>query len=77
MGLWVKAAFMIKATHTKRKCASDIARLSVVEITYAFKYIFIICERAGFSSPCHFGHLCEAARTPEHFPVDFAVRHWW
>lgn len=52
---------MIKAAHgeRKKKRASEIPRLSVVQITCASKYISIICERAGFSSPCHFEHVCE------------------
>lgn len=31
--LWVKAAFMIKASDSERKCASELVRLSVVQIT--------------------------------------------
>lgn len=30
--LWVKAAFMIKGADSGRKCALEIARLSVVQI---------------------------------------------
>lgn len=74
--LWVKAAFMFKGAHRGRKCALQIARLSVVQIRCVLLSTFIICDRAGFSSPCHFEYLSKAARKDIWKLEDTAVRHW-